>query len=340
LFRLTMMFLLSGCMEVRYLAQAGVGQLSLSFGAQSINDAIGDPRMPLRTRALLREVASIKRFGELHGLTPTDNYTSYVELDRPAVVWVVSACEPLRFRAKSWRFPIVGTVPYLGWFDREDAEDFAAPLRAAGWDVDVRPAGAYSTLGWLEDPVLSTMISEGEEALGELANVVLHESLHATLYLHGQTRLNESLANFVGDELTKLYLDERLGPSSAEKASYLESQKRSDARALVLRNAYVRLNRLYASRLPADVKRAEKRALLSRLAADIGASRPINNATLVQFRVYNSGGPELSALLGVCGGSWPRFLSALKTLKHHEFTTSQEDVGRVVQRLIRQGCRS
>src|SRR6185369_14443629 len=109
------------------------------------------------------------------------------------------------------------------------------------------PAGAYSTLGWLEDPVLSTMIPEGDEALGELANVVLHESLHATLYLKEQTRLNESLASFVGDELAMAYLDERVGSSSIEKTSYIESQQRGEARARVLHGAYVRLSRLYAS---------------------------------------------------------------------------------------------
>lgn len=336
---LALIFLLSGCTELRYLAQAGAGQLSMSFHTESIQEAIGDVRKPLRTRELLREVASIKRFGERAGLTPTNNYTTYVDLDRPAAVWVVSACEPLRFRAKTWSFPIVGTVPYLGWFDLKDARAFAAPLRAAGWDVDVRPAGAYSTLGWLEDPVLSTMIPAGDEALGELANVVLHESLHATLYLKGQTRLNESLANFVGDELTKEYLDDRLGPASREKQAYLASQERGERRARVLAAAYGRLNRIYTSSLPDAEKLEKKRALLAELSVRLGARRPINNATLVQFRVYNSGSDELHALLGVCGGSWPRFIGALKTLDASAFTSPQDDVGSVVRPLIQSGCR-
>jgi predicted aminopeptidase len=334
---LALVSLLSGCTELRYVAQAGAGQLSMTFGAQTIDDVVGDVSTPLRTRALLREVASIKRFGELQGLTATDNYTRYVDLDRPAAVWVVSACEPLRFRSKTWSFPIVGTVPYLGWFELADARAFAAPLRAAGWDVDVRPAGAYSTLGWLEDPVLSTMIPEGDEALGELANVVLHESLHATLYLKGQTRLNESLANFVGDELAKEYLDARLGATSSEKRAYLAVQERSERRARVLYAAYARLNRLYTSALPEKEKREKKRALLAELTARLGAKRPINNATLVQFRVYNSGASDLRELFGVCGGSWPRFIGALRTLDASAFTSPQDDA--VVRPLIRAGCR-
>ncbi|AUX46289.1 hypothetical protein SOCE26_077940 [Sorangium cellulosum] len=339
LLALALISLLSACTQVRYVAQASLGQLSMAWRAEPLKDAASDARRPWRTRALLREVPHIKRFGERHGLTPTGNYRTYVELDRPAAVWVVSACEPLRFRSKTWSFPIVGTVPYLGWFDLDDARAFAAPLKAAGWDVDVRPAGAYSTLGWLEDPVLSTMIDDGDEALGELANVVLHESLHATLYLKGQTRLNESLANFVGNELAKVYLDERVGPSSVEKTSYLRGQERSEARVRALHAAYVELNRLYSSPAPDAEKRAEKQAVLARLAAKIGARRPLNNAALVQFRVYNSGAPELSALLATCGGSWPRFLGALRQLEDHRFSAPQENIGKVVEPLIQAGCR-
>ncbi|WP_437809124.1 aminopeptidase [Sorangium sp. So ce1078] len=339
LLALALCSLLSSCTQVRYIAQAGLGQISMAWRTESLEDAVGDARRPWRTRALLREVPHIKRFGERHGLTPTGNYRTYVELDRPAAVWVVSACEPLRFRSKTWSFPIVGTVPYVGWFDLEDARAFAAPLKAAGWDVDVRGAGAYSTLGWLEDPVLSTMISSGDEALGELANVVLHESLHATLYVKGQTRLNESLASFVGDELTKVFLDERVGPFSAEKTAYMREQERREARVRALHEAYVRLNRLYASSAPNAEKRAEKAAVLARLEEEIGARRPLNNAALVQFRVYNSGTSELRALLATCGGSWPKFLGALRRLENHRFSSPQENVGRVVEPLIRAGCR-
>lgn len=339
LFAVALCSLLSSCTQFRYITQASLGQLSMAWSAESLEDAVGDARRPWRTRALLREVPHIKRFGERHGLTPTGNYRTYVELDRPAAVWVVSACEPLRFRSKTWSFPIAGTVPYMGWFDLEDAKAFAAPLKAAGWDVDVRPAGAYSTLGWLEDPVLSTMISSGDEALGELANVVLHESLHATLYIKGQTRLNESLASFVGDELAKVYLDERLGPFSAEKTAYMREQERSEARTRVLHDAYVHLNRLYASPASDAEKRSEKEAVLAQLQEDIGARRPLNNATLVQFRVYNSGTPELRALLATCGGSWPRFLGALRKLENRRFSAPQENIGQVVEPLIRAGCR-
>ena len=192
---------LVGCTTVRYVAQASAGQVDLMVRARSLDAVIADETMPVATRELLKEVPKIKRFGEAHHLKPTANYHSYVGLDRKQVVCVVTAVEALRFRNKTWWFPVVGRVPYLGWFDCETAKCFAADLRAEGWDVDISGASAYSTLGWFDDPVLSTMIQgTREEALGGLVDVVLHESVHATLYIDNQTRFNESLAELRGRE--------------------------------------------------------------------------------------------------------------------------------------------
>ncbi|MBI2712508.1 MAG: aminopeptidase, partial [Bdellovibrio sp.] len=173
----------SGCgAHVRYLAQASYGQFVLLNRARPIAEVLQDERTPLRVRNLLKEIDPVKSFGEAQGLRPTHNYTEYVKLDRDAAVWVVSACEKLKFESKEWNFPIAGAFPYLGWFDLQTAQEFAEELRKEGWDVDLRGAQAYSTLGWFRDSVLSTMIPPGEGALSSLVNVVLHESVHATLY--------------------------------------------------------------------------------------------------------------------------------------------------------------
>src|SRR5690606_33885389 len=134
------------------------------------------------------------------GLNRTRNYDHYADLQRPAAVWVVQAAPRLELTERAWSFPIVGTVPYLGFFDETEAQAFARELELAeDLDVDVRTAAAYSTLGWLRAPVLSTMIADGPEALGELVNIVLHESVHATVYVPGQSAFDESLASFVAD---------------------------------------------------------------------------------------------------------------------------------------------
>jgi predicted aminopeptidase len=330
---------LSGCTPFNYLAQAGFGQLNLSLDARSLEDVIGDEHTPARIRTLLSQVGSIKQFGERHGLTPTANYTRYVDLDRPAAVWVVSASEPLRFHMKSWQFPIVGSVPYLGWFEREDAGGFADDLRGEGWDVDLRGAVAYSTLGWFDDPVLSSMIPPGDEALGELANTVLHESVHATLYIPNQSLLNESIASFIGDGLTDLYLDQIKGPSSTEKTAYTLSQEEGKRRLVAMHEAYKRLEALYATARPRHVKLKEKDEILAALEIEIGAQRRLNNATLAQFKTYDWNDAELKILLVACGGSWPRLLGALKRLGPQSFSEPQQrDLAKVILPLAHAGC--
>jgi len=196
----------SGCFTTRYLLQAAGGQYELVHVARPLSVVKDDPGVPLRIRALLAKVPAIKRYGQLNGLTPTGNYERYADLKRPAAVWVVQGCKSLAFEPSRWEFPIVGTVPYLGFFDEKGARAFAAELSAAEpeLDVTVRTAAAYSTLGWFRDPVLSTMIPEGPEAFGELANVILHESVHATVYVKNQSAFDESLACFIADELTWL----------------------------------------------------------------------------------------------------------------------------------------
>ena len=323
-----------------YLLQAGAGQLSLGLSAEPIREVVKHPDTPPRLRRLLWRVADIKAFGERHGLRATESYEAYTALDRPVAVWVVSASRPLRFEARTWRFPIVGSVPYLGWFDLDRARSYAAELRGEGWDVDVRGAGAYSTLGWFEDPVLSSMIPEGDDALGELANPLRPECAHATFYLAGQSILNESVASCVGDELAARWLAEESGATEAERRAYAEEQQASTDRRGALRAAYLDLDALYRSNLPPAQKLAEKRRRLAALERQVEAKRPITNATLIQFRTYNAGIAELRALLAACGSSFPAFFAALAELRPAQFTIpQQDDLGPVLAPLARAGCR-
>ncbi|MEO7328304.1 MAG: aminopeptidase [Minicystis sp.] len=329
----------TGCTTFGYLAQAGAGQLDLGLRSRKIAHVIADPATPPRLRELLSQVRAIKAFGERQGLTPTSSYNDYVALDRSVVVYVVTASEPLRFHSKTWSFPIAGRVPYLGWFNRDDAHAFADGLRDEGWDADVGGASAYSTLGWFKDPILSTMIPDGDEAPGDLAEVVLHESLHATIYVNGQSSFNENLASFVGEGLCRRYLDERFGPASAEKGAYERAEAEGRARRAAMHETYDRLKALYASARPDTEKLSEKSRILIDLRAKIGFKRPINNATLAGLETYHEGSPELEALLTACGGSFPRFLAAMKTVEGRSFGKELErDLGKVVRPLIEKGC--
>lgn len=325
---------LSGCSSLHYLLQAGKGQLGIINHSRPIEEVLRDERTPPRIRQFLSQVPAIKAFGESQGLKATKNYSEYVQLDRPVANWVVSACESLRFKSVAWSFPVVGSFPYLGWFDLDDARKFARELKSQGYDVDLRGALAYSTLGWFKDPVMSSMITVGDEAIGELVNVILHESVHATIYINDEAYFNESVASFIADRLTPIYLEKNYGSASKELKAYLASEIESRKREKLLHDAYVTLDRLYSSTQPDSEKKAEKARILTELQAKLGARREINNATLVQFRTYGTGTNEFEELLKSCHGDWKLFLRKLLTLKQDSFSKShQEDLKPVLQGL-------
>lgn len=336
---LAVVTLLGACMPIRYVTQASAGQGELTKRAVPLEKATAAQHLKPRVRALLARVPEIKAFGERYGLRPTKNYTTYADLDRPEVLWVVSACEPLGFTPKTWRFPVVGSFTYLGWFQRTEADTFATGLRQDGLDVDVRPSHAYSTLGWFKDPVLSTMISPDEDALGELAEVILHESLHATFYVNGQSTLNESVAKFVGDGLALTYLAETLGQDSFERVRYLDAQAEDESRGRAMRDAYESLAKVYESKASDREKLAEKERILRELRIRGQFRRAPNNATLIQYKTYGSGHAELGALLGACGGSWKRFLKTLEaSRKHFESQKEHEEPKDLLTPVVAKGC--
>ena len=334
-----LLFVACGCTPLRYVTQAAAGQEQLNGRGIEIAEVVEHGYLDKRTRDLLAHVPGIKAFGEKHGLKKTDNYERYLWINRPAVVWVVSACDPLRFRPKAWKFPIVGSITYTGWFDRKEAREYADELAKQGLDVDVRPSQAYSTLGWFDDPILSTMIRPGQEALGELADVVLHETLHATFYVPGQSTLNESIASFFGDELAASYLDETVGADSKEKAAFLADRARAERRGGVMKKAYDELVALYASHEPKETKLARKKEITGALRAELSFARPVNNATLVQFKTYGSGKREMRALFESCGGSFPRMLRALDDLRTStKNAPSHSDPGKLLAPLLEKSC--
>lgn len=328
-----------GCMPIRYVTQAAAGQAELLDGKRDIDEVVREGGQDARTRRLLARVAGIKAFGERRGLAATKNYTTFVDLHRDAVVWVVSASAPLDFRSVSWKFPITGSITYLGWFHRDDAEVFAKGLRAKGLDVDLRGAAAYSTLGWFADPVLSSMIWDGDEALGELADVILHESLHATYFVPSQSILNESVAAFVGNHLALEYLDQVPGSCTREKDAYVKLEAEAAARSAAMKAAFFELRALYMSSRSDRDKLGEKARILQRLKKESRLKRPVNNATLIQYETYGSGDAELAQLLTSCQGSWPRFLRTLESWRS-ELAKNPEhsDPALLLRPLLPRGC--
>ncbi len=333
-------FATSSCTSVKYLLQAGKGQLRLLNRARPLPDVIQDERTPPRIKFLLSQVEGIKLYGEKHGLKPTRNYTEYVKLEESAAVWVVTASDPLQFKPKVWSFPIAGSFNYIGWFKHEDAVDFGESIKKEeSLDVDVRGASAYSTLGWFRDAILSTMIPQGDSALGTLANTIIHESVHASIYVNGQSYFNESIASFVADKLTPIYLKEFHGKEDTKTKAYLENEIKGDQNVKRLHEAYQVLDELYKSKRTNDEKLSEKARILTKLKEDLQFKREINNATLVNFRTYGVGMKEFDMAFKKCGEDWSRFWKLMHSFKSESFGKEHtEEIGKPIEMAAKAGC--
>jgi predicted aminopeptidase len=324
-----------------YLLQAGRGQFQLSFSGRDVAEVLKDPKTSDSLRRLLSEAPQVLAYGVERGLKPTKSYQKYVALEREAAVWVVTASERLAFRSKVWSFPVAGSFHYLGWFDRNDAVEYATRLEAEGWDTDVRGAGAYSTLGWFSDPLLSTMISEGPSALGDWVNVLLHESVHATVFVKGQSSFNESLADFVADRMTFDYLTRFYGADAAETRAWRELQERSQARGARLHEAYSELNRVYEnSLLSAEAKVEAKDRIFAELSEQLKWKRRMTNATLIGFKTYQSGNRGLESLLTACGGDLLKMLHTVGKWDPQSFPKSQvtDQLDEFLEEQAKRGC--
>ncbi|HUS27418.1 MAG TPA: aminopeptidase [Kofleriaceae bacterium] len=327
----------SGCLYTRYVAQAAHGQFELLGKAKPIEKVIADPDTPTRVAMLLAEIPEIKQYGRSYGLKIRKNYSTYSSLGRPAAVWFTGAADPVAFKPLRWCFPIVGCFAGLGWFDEDEAVKFKLDLEAKGYDAIVRPASAYSTGGWFPDPVLSTMLGGGDDALPELANVILHESVHATVLVNDEPFFNESLASYVADSLTDAWIQQRFGPGSPEEVAWTLGQALHLPRVARMLAAYKALKAVYDSKRTRAEKLAEKAKIIDELVADLDIRRRPNNASLTEVRVYNGGAAPLLVAHRKCG-DLRSLIEAAKTLKRRDFAKPLEDDLTGVGKLLAERC--
>jgi len=317
--------LLAGCGTLRYYTQAVSGQLDLMRRAAPIEQRLRADSTPAALKSKLQTVLRIRDFASRELALPDNgSYRSYADLGRQYVLWNVFAAPEFSIEPVSSCFVLVGCVSYRGYFSQADAEAEGTRLRAQGYDVYVGGVPAYSTLGWFDDPVLSTFINYPE---GELARLLFHELAHQIVFVKNDTRFNESFATAVEQEGVERWLAR--ADDARTRAAYERSRAmRREFLALILKYRSA-LERYYRQDLPADVKRRGKAQLFADMDRDYRelkaswggfagydrwfAAKP-NNATLASVALYTDLVPAFRALLEREGGDLPRFYAAVKKL--------------------------
>jgi predicted aminopeptidase len=200
----------------RYLLRAAWEEGKILKRRQPIAEVAADTTLPPLSRQKLRLVLAAREFArDSLGLEAGESFTTFSQLDSDTLVLVLSGVYPDRLAQKTWWFPIVGRVPYKGYFDVSQAKRAAEDLKDDGFDVYLRPASAFSTLGWFNDPLVSSTLRADSI---DLVNTVIHELTHNTYYAAGGATFNESFANFVGSRGAAAFFRSRGAPMAAEEA--------------------------------------------------------------------------------------------------------------------------
>jgi len=288
----------SGC-QFRYILHAASHQYRLIRDSVKVEDALKGDLIESDQKARLRLVAAIKDFGEKElGLKKTQNYQNVYLEPYQTIIYTISASPKDRLAIVSWWFPIVGNMPYLGFFDLEKAKKEKDRLLKKGLDVNIGTAEAYSTLGWFKDPVTVNLL---EKSTVELTEIILHEMTHTTLYVKGQGEFNENLANLVGKVGTVSFIRKTYGdmhPFTAEAENNLADQRLFCS---FLTSLLEMLEFLYNSDISYEEKLAEREMIFKRSLkefADIKAGfktdrykgfgeSGLNNAYLMSIALYN-----------------------------------------------------
>jgi len=324
---LVVLFTLSvtGCESIRYYGQAIHGQISILNKRRPIDRMLTEPDTPEKLKEKLRQVLRIRAFAEnkLH-LPANKNYLSFVALERPYVAWNVYAAPEFSFTPKTWCFPIVGCTAYRGYFSEKNARIYAEKLKKEGFEIFIGQVAAYSTLGWFDDPILSTVIYRSEAGLAAL---IFHELAHQILYVDDDTTFNESFATAVEQEGLRRWMvatnnDQAYG-------NYLQSRDQRLQFIQLVMKYRSQLEALYNKGIPIDAKQHRKASIIEALRGEYqhlkqrwqGYSgydqwfrEPINNAKINTVSTYHELVPAFQNLIQRSQGNLIQFYETCQNL--------------------------
>lgn len=316
--------MLPGCSPL-YVLRAAYEEGKILWRREPIADFVDNPNVQVDTQEKLKLVLAVRKYArDVLKFNVGGSYSSYSHVDRPDLTYVVMAAPKTELRPYTWWFLIVGSVPYKGYFSKEEALAEIDRLKAEGYDTALRTSAAFSTLGWFDDPLLSHLLRYDKNVLSE---IVFHELFHNTLYVKGAGDFNESAANFVGHRAAIEFFRARFGAASAEytRAVQIWNDEREFGR--FINEVADTLRGLYGS----DIPRAEKLRLREEVFARSKeewqrriADRPeqsfrrfgqhsLNNAVLMHYLVYFTDLDLFESLYAANGNDLGRTVEALRS---------------------------
>ncbi len=242
------LFYIFNYQSVNYGIRQAKGQLRIVFNTRPVKEILANPAFPDSLRHKIELIEEIKKFTvDSLGLLPSKSYTSYYDQQGEPILWVITASPPYSLEAIAWKFPILGEFSYKGHFEKERAAEEASALRKEGFDVRVGEVSAWSTLGYLKDPILSSMLDRKE---GQLAALIIHELTHGTLFVKNNLEFNENLADFIGDHGARLFLKTHFGEGSVQARMYEEELGFQQRYSELMRKSADRLDSLFQTFSP------------------------------------------------------------------------------------------
>lgn len=332
--------ILSAC-QMGYLMKSGYGQMKLLSSRVPITEALQSPELNEAEKKKLVLAQEVRQFAETSlYLKSTQNYTSYVELGRPYVTYVVSAAPKWKLKHHEWSYPFMGKMPYKGYFEEKDAQEEEKELQRKDLDTFMRGVSAYSTLGWFNDPLLSSMLRYDDY---DLVNTIIHETVHATLYIKHAADFNERLATFLGNKGAELFYLQKEGINSPTLKEIKNKNEDNRLFSQFISTELKELEKWYENLPPSErseeIRQERIRLIQKRFSKNLhpllrtkGLQKfseiKLNNARLLVYKTYMQDLEDFQKLYDLLGQNYSVFIEKCKSLE------SAKDPAQTLKELI------
>ena len=327
--------------------------MSLLSQRVPIEKVLADPSVQESTKAQLRLAQEARQFSEeTLKLSPSKSYTTYVKLDQPYVTYVVSASPKWKLEHYLWDFPFVGKVPYKGYPTESEAKEEEKNLQNKNLDTYLRGVSAYSTLGWFNDPILSSMMRYRND---QLVNTIIHETVHATLYIKSSADFNERMAVFLGNKGTELFYQKKEGTDSKTLLQIKNENEDDKVFSQFITTEIKNLKDWYLHQSESQSSDEDRKKQFTLIQEDFKskalplmktdsyknfAKTELNNARLLLYKTYMQDLSDFQKLFDLTDGNFSEFLTCCEQLKKTE--KPEDGLKKIVENLTsskRKTCR-